>query len=284
MRVDDLSGPRIRKEAVQDALEDLAWLGLDWDGEPVFQSQRLDRYAPAMRTLAHAGHVYPCDLTRREIARASSAPHAADSRATKGAGRETRFPRALRPAHTPRVFTKQDESTNWRFITPAGSVEFEDPFAGSRTVHPADTIGDFVVWTKIGEPAYQLATVVDDHEMGVTEVVRGDDLLDSAGRQLLLFRALGLTPEPTFWLLPLVVGEDGRRLAKRHGDTRLAHYREAGVEPQRVVALLARWSGFAGAPDAMTASDFAAAFEPATMARSRTVFTAEDDAWLRAGC
>jgi len=278
LRIDDLAGPRVKPDAARRAIDDLAWLGLDWDGEPVVQSARLGRYAGAMRDLAAWGRVFPCDLSRREIHAALEAPHAEPG----GVGAETRFARSLRPPLAPMVFDRDAQARGWRFATPDGPVTFEDAVLGAVTTDPARTIGDFVVWTRDGQPAYQLATILDDHDLGVTDVIRGDDLLESTGRQLVLARALGLAPEPRFWHLPLVVGPDGRRLAKRHGDTRLAHYRDAGVAPERVVALLARWSGVRGAGEAMTAADFARRFDPATMPRARTVFTDEDDRWLRA--
>ena len=284
LRLDDLAGPRVKRGASEQALDDLAWLGLDWDGAPIAQSTRLGIYVAAMRDLARRGLVFPCSMTRREIETALEAPHepptVADAAAVR---RETRFPPDLRPPLQPRDFEDAARRTGWRFATPSGMVRFEDAVAGPVELDPAATIGDFIVWTKDGEPAYQLATVIDDHDLGVTDVIRGDDLLDSAGRQRLLGRALGLTPEPRQWHLPLVVGPDGRRLAKRHGDTRLAHYRDLGVPAGRLVALLARWSGVPDAGDAMSAQTFAERFDPATMPRERVVFTAEDDAWLHAG-
>lgn len=279
MRVDDLAGPRVLHDAVAGALEDLTWLGLDWDGEPILQSRRLDLYRDAMRRLAQRGHVFPCSLTRREITAALEAPH----RPTAGRSSESRFDPSLRPTSIPREFTDADSESNWRFLTPPGAVPFDDLFAGAQSPDPSASVGDFVVWTKDREPAYQLASIADDHDLGVTDIVRGDDLIDSTGRQLLLARALDLSPEPRFAHLPLVVGEDGRRLAKRHGDTRIGHYRDLGVPAERVVALLARWSGVPGGIDAMTAAEFAECFDPATMPREITVFTAEDDAWLLAG-
>jgi glutamyl-tRNA synthetase len=162
-------------------------------------------------------------------------------------------------------------------------VEFEDGFAGPVRQSPAESVGDFVLWTKRGQPAYQLAVVVDDHRQGVTQIVRGDDLLDSAARQLLLYRALGYRPEPAYTHLPLVVGPDGRRLAKRHGDTRLTAYQEAGIAAARVVGLLGYWCGVSPKRVAMSAQDFCAGFNPANMPRQRVTFTTEDDRWLRNG-
>jgi glutamyl-tRNA synthetase len=127
------------------------------------------------------------------------------------------------------------------------SPPFVDGFLGEVRVDLKEVGGDFVVWKSAGTPAYQLAVVVDDAAMGITEVVRGDDLVPSTPRQLLLYRVLGHTP-PRFVHVPLVVGEDGRRLAKRHGDTRLAALREAGVAPEALVGLLAWSCGWLDAP------------------------------------
>ncbi len=279
LRVDDLAGPRVKKHAAQDAIDDLRWLGIDWDGDAIFQSQRLDLYRAAMRDLAQRALVFPCDVTRRELEDALAAPHAPVRGGPQG---ESRFPPELRPNIGPCDFDHVAESTSWRFLVDAAPIPFTDHFAGPQTQNPADTVGDFIVWTKDGEPAYQLATVADDHHLGVTDIVRGDDLLDSAARQLLLFRALNFAPEPRFFHLPLVVGEDGRRLAKRHGDTRISAYREAGVSPERVIALIARWSGVQTAPDEMSATQFSEVFDLDTMPKEQTIFTSKDDAWLRA--
>jgi glutamyl-tRNA synthetase len=159
-------------------------------------------------------------------------------------------------------------------------IAFHDRFAGPRSINIQQTVGDFIIATKAGLPAYQLAVVVDDARNGVTDVVRGDDLIDSTARQLLLYRLLGLGPPPRYWHLPLVIGPDGRRLAKRHGDTRVAHYREHGVEPRRIVGLMARWCGIADANEPMSAEAFAERFDKRRMPREPITFTMDDDAWL----
>jgi glutamyl-tRNA synthetase len=181
--------------------------------------------------------------------------------------------------------TFDDSASSWRLIVPDEAVEFSDIFAGPQRHFPSRTIGDFVVWTRRdrvrpGQPAYQLAVVVDDHRQGISQVVRGDDLLDSAARQLLIYRALSLAPEPAYTHLPLVRGTDGRRLAKRHGDTRLDTYRLRGVGPERVIGLIGHWSGVPGPRRPMSALEFRQAFDIRTMSKDPITFTAEDDAWL----
>ena len=272
MRVEDLDGPRIRPGTETQVLDLLGWLGLDWDDGPIRQSDDLTPYRAAMGTLASIAGAFPCSLSRKEIEAAASAPQ-------EGVG-ENRFPRELRPPLAPRAF--DDESINWRFVCPERAIAFDDAFAGTQEHTPAGSVGDFVIWTQRGEPSYQLAVVVDDARQGVNEIVRGDDLLDSAARQILLYQALSLAPIPTYTHLPLIRGEDGRRLAKRHGDTRLVRYRQTGVGPERVVGLLAAWSGVLPrrSPEPMTAEEFRDRFDLRTMSPDPVVFDQEDERWL----
>jgi glutamyl-tRNA synthetase len=274
LRIEDLNGPRIKREATQQALDILAWLGLDYDGPILRQSDDLHPYRRAMRILAERGHVYACSLTRKQIEQAASAPHADY--------RELRFPPELRPQEEQiRRFERED--TSYRFLTADKAIRIDDVFAGPSVHRPLDEVGDFVVWTRAGVPAYQLAVVVDDARQGVTDVVRGDDLLSSAARQTMLYEALDRRP-PRFCHLPLVVGPDGRRLAKRHGDTRLETYRAAGVHAERLVGLLGAWSGLIDQPTEMTAVDFRDRFLLDRLPRNPITFTTEDHEWLLAGC
>jgi len=288
LRVEDLDSPRVKPGATESCISLLEWLGMDWDVGPIVQSHDLEPHVEAMRLLAKEGHVYPCELSRSEIEAAASAPHdepmraAGETPSPSFGGREVRFPPELRPPLTPRDFDERE--TNWRFAVPTGAdgvVRFHDAIAGPRAISPADTIGDFVVWTRRAQPAYQLAVVVDDHRQGITDIIRGNDLLDSAARQLLLYRALGFAPEPRYLHLPLVVGPDGRRLAKRHGDTRLDTYRARGVSPERIIGLLARWCGIDA--DEMDAREFSDRLDPATMPGSAAVMRPEDERWLLKG-
>jgi glutamyl-tRNA synthetase len=236
-----------------------------------------------MRDLAARGLAYPSNLSRGEIEAAASAPQEGVS--------EVAFPAELRPVLEAREFDLEKErhqgtgaprhqGQNWRFVVSAGPVRIADRFMGVQELDPSKTVGDFVVWTKRGQPSYQLAVVVDDHRQGVTHVVRGNDLLDSAARQLLLYRALGYSPEPAYTHLPLVRGADGKRLAKRHGDTRIDHYRAKGVRAERVIGLFAWWCGVSKTPEPMSAPEFAGAFRLDTMSGSDMTFRPEDDAWL----
>jgi glutamyl-tRNA synthetase len=244
LRVEDLDGPRVRAGLEACILEELRWLGLDWDegpdvggaAGPYRQSERLPRYTAALERLRAAGLAYPCFCSRAEIAAVSQAPHGP-------ADEGPRYPgtcAALSPGEVARRSASRRPA--WRFRVPAGSVAFVDGMHGDQEVDVAGAVGDFVIARADGVPAYQLAVVVDDAAMAVTDVVRGDDLLPSTARQLLLYRALGLGP-PRFAHVPLVVGEDGARLAKRHGALSLGELRERGAEPGAVVALLAELSG-----------------------------------------
>lgn len=270
LRIEDLDTPRVKAGADAATIGILRWLGMDWDEGPLVQSHDLSPYMRAMETLARNALVYPSELTRAQIEASASAPQ-------EGA-HETPFPASLRPPLAPRAF--DDPATNWRFATPPGAVAFRDAFAGPQEHSPAGTVGDFVVWTKRGQPSYQLAVVVDDHRRGVTQIVRGNDLLDSAARQLLLYRALGAAPEPTYTHLPLVRGTDGKRLAKRHGDTRLESYRAAGTPPERVIGLIAAWSGVTPSPRPMPAGEFRDRFDLGRVPPNDVVFTQETHAWL----
>jgi glutamyl-tRNA synthetase len=253
LRIEDLDGPRVKLGAAGALIEDLEWLGLTWDVGPIYQSARRSIYGGALQKLTDAGFAYPCSCSRKEVEAAASAPHAEDGAAV--------YPGTCRGRHAhagaARAATGREPAI--RFAVPPGRVvELSDAFCGRRAFDVARELGDFVIAKADGTPAYQLAVVVDDAEMNVTDVVRGDDLLDSTPRQVLLYEALGLADRvPTYRHLPLVIGPDGRRLAKRHGDTRLSHYRALGVPPGRVLALLARWCGIE-AGDGVNASDLVA--------------------------
>ena len=273
MRLEDLDGPRVKPEAAQQTLDVLAWLGMDYDGEPITQSADLQPYRQAMQVLAADGRIFKCDLTRKQIEQASTAPHRDQH--------ELRFPPELRPTDK-RMYEFDEQDTSYRFVVRDESVSIQDEFVGASDFTPSAEVGDFVVWTKRATPSYQLAVVVDDARQGITDVVRGDDLLSSAARQTLLYRALDLQP-PRWWHLPLVLGPDGRRLAKRHGDTRVATYRERGVPATRIIGLLAALSGICNEPTEMTAKDFRDGLVLDRLSHDPVVFRQEHHRWLLDG-
>jgi glutamyl-tRNA synthetase len=231
LRIEDLDSPRVKSGADQQAMDDLRWLGLDWDEGPIYQAQRLPHYEAALCRLQERELVYPCTCTRSDIEQAASAPHLEHEGPA--------YPGTCAHRRAADVASLAGQPFAWRFRTRQQASSFEDLYRGP-TVVPASQSGDFVVWKSAGTPAYQLAVVVDDAAAGVTEVVRGDDLVASTPRQLQLYEVLGHQP-PRFGHVPLVVGPDGRRLAKRHGDTRLSALRRQKVPAPVVLGLLA-WS------------------------------------------
>ena len=280
LRIEDLDTPRIKPGVNELTIDLLRWLGIDWDSGPTLQSTDLAPYRDAMQTLASKGLCYPITASRTEGASdGASAP--------QEGSHEARFASVNRPRVLPSSFA-WDASANaaWRYVTPEGEVTFIDEFAGPQKWNPSTSVGDFILWTKRNQPAYQLAVVVDDHLQGVTDVVRGDDLLDSAARQLLLYRALDHHAEPTYWHLPLVIGADGKRLAKRHGESRLDMYRAKSVPVERVIGLIAQWCGIDQETSRnkpvcpMSAAEFRERLDLRTITRTPIVFTREDDAWL----
>ncbi|MDP7010325.1 MAG: tRNA glutamyl-Q(34) synthetase GluQRS [Verrucomicrobiota bacterium] len=219
-RNEDLDPARCKPEFREAAIEDLRWLGLKWDGEPIDQSGRLAHYRRAFEQLRDNGHLFSCTCSRKDIREAANAPHTEDGEAI--------YPGTCRTKDSSAQPHEPSTPANWRFQVPEGKVvQFEDGRCGPQRFVAGVDFGDFPVWQKDGMPAYQLAVVVDDAAMDITEVVRGEDLLLSTARQLLLYRALGLNP-PNFYHCPLMTDEKGRRLAKRNDALSLQALRKSG--------------------------------------------------------
>ncbi len=277
MRMEDLDHPKDKPGAAAQALEDLRWLGFDWDEEYV-QSERTEIYRAALAGLRARGLVYPCVCSRRDVEAAQSAPHAGEQLFYPGTCRD-RF------ATWEDAFAAAGRPPCWRFrVQPGTVVTFEDVFAGTYTQDVAETLGDFPLARDKDGAGYTLAAVVDDLLMGVTEVVRGDDLLPATPAQILLAKALLDTPKsplptphsplslPTYCHVPLVVGPDGRRLAKRHGDTRIATFRARGLSPEDILTPLAASCGWCSPSDHVTLTDLIPRLSLKTISNQPLVF------------
>ncbi len=238
-RDEDLDPRRSKPEFSSAGMEDLRWLGLDWDEgpdvggphSPYEQSKRRDLHLQAWKQLAEDGLIYPSNVTRKEIRRAKP---------LAGAEGENVFPAVLRPPDKSWSVPIEPGEVPWRFRVPDGErVTFEDGRSGIHSYVAGVDFGDFLVWSRDGAPTYELAVVVDDLAMGITEIVRGEDLLVSTARQLLIYRAFGaLDRWPAFYHVPLVRDLTGQELSKRYGSLGLRHLREQGVRPEEILPAL----------------------------------------------
>jgi len=241
LRIEDLDPQRSRRAFMDLILRDLEWLGLDYDEGPYLQSRRTERYASVLEALKARDLVYPCWCSRADIHRAVGAPHP---------GEETKYPGicARRGVGPPNAAGKREPA--WRYRAPARAYAWDDLVLGPQRER-ADAFGDFVVRRADGAFGYQLAVVVDDAEMGITRVVRGEDLVTSTPRQLALYEAFDYVA-PRFGHVPLVLDEAGRRLAKRAPGTTIAGLRDAGEDPRAVVGALAASLGWVAAGERLT--------------------------------
>jgi glutamyl-tRNA synthetase len=259
MRIEDLDPDRSRAEYAQAAIDDLRWLGIRWQEGPDLsgpyapyeQSRRYAIYLDAWRKLLRGGFLFPCRCSRKDLEAALSAPHEGISSGMSGAQSnieqeplddEPIYPGTCRaavvtmPANSAAREITEPGSYNWRFRVPDGeTIEFEDLNLGPQRFVAGRDFGDFVVWRRDGVPSYQLACVADDAAMHITEVVRGEDLLKSTSRQILLYRALKLDP-PAWFHCRLVTNSNGRRLAKRHDALSLRTLRQRGLTPMNILS------------------------------------------------
>ena len=281
MRIEDIDQPRCKPELREAALVELAWLGLDWDAGPhagdppgeYDQHTRFELYRAQLMRLAEAGLAYPCTCTRKDIEEASSAPHGDEGVVYPGTcrGRRTSFEQARRESGI---------TPAWRFRWDSRPIEFHDQVQGDITIDPS-TLGDFVLWRRDDLPSYQLAVTVDDADQAVTQVLRGRDLISSTARQLALYEALELTPPRQWAHVPFIQDAAGRRMAKRDGDLALAHLRESGVDPARVLGLLAWSAGLLTGLRPAQPADLVGEFDLKRIGRDDFAITAEHLAWLR---
>ncbi|MDJ0837490.1 MAG: tRNA glutamyl-Q(34) synthetase GluQRS [Acidobacteriota bacterium] len=240
MRTEDLDLPRARKESYGQILDNLHWLGLDWDEGPrlggahgpYLQSQRHSLYQKALNLLIDRDLAFACYCSRKDIIAASGAPHRR--------GRTHLYPGTCRDNHRERPGTnpKTGRPPAWRLRAPNRDIALVDRIAGPFSQNLAEDVGDFVLQRTDGLFGYQLAVVVDDILMGMTDVVRGADLLDSTPRQVYLYELFGF-PAPRFWHVPLLLDEEGKRMAKRDGSTSIMEARQNGMKPEELIGRLA---------------------------------------------
>ena len=265
LRIEDIDGPRVVPGSAQAIASDLQWLGLDWDEgpdvggphAPYVQSQRAQLYAAAIAALRERELVYPCTCSRKDIAEIASAPHGDLGTVYPGTCRQG----ARENGRPPALRFKMNERP-----------EFDDVLHSHYGEAFAD---DFVLQRGDGVYAYQLAVVVDDIAMGISEVVRGDDLLSSTPRQIALYRALGSEP-PRYLHVPLVLAADGRRLSKRHAATSLAEYRSAGVSAEKLIGILAHSLGLIERPEPTPARALIDRFDVSRLPRTAASLDAGD--------
>ncbi|HEU4965789.1 MAG TPA: tRNA glutamyl-Q(34) synthetase GluQRS [Bacilli bacterium] len=261
LRMEDVDKPRSRPEYAEQILTDLRWLGLDWDEgpdlggkyAPYTQSEREGLYEAAMEQLLRDGWLYPCYCSRAELMAIASAPHGLSAEGPVYPG----ICRGLTSVERAEKAARKDPS--YRFRVPDHPVAYEDLLAG-RQAFEAGFGGDFVVKRADGIIGYQLAVVVDDAAMEITDVLRGYDLLDSTPRQLLLYEALGLEP-PRFTHVPLLCGPGGERLSKRDKSLTLAAIRDAGTSAEQLVGLLAYLGGLLERPEPVRAGELIKTFD-----------------------
>ena len=237
LRIEDLDRDRCKDDYESALIEDMQWLGLLWDQDPrstedyIRQSDQLARYREVLDRLIEAGAVYSCNRSRKEIREYPNTMRNRDG--------EVLFPRSLRPQEPDSPEEGEERyRQHWRYRVDYGAVvTFEDQRTGKHSYEAGVDFGDFLVWTKSGFPAYELAVVVDDIDSGITEVVRGEDLLTSTSRQILLYRILH-AEIPDFYHCPLIKDEHGVRLAKQYDSKSIRSYRESGYTPEQFWKML----------------------------------------------
>jgi glutamyl-tRNA synthetase len=267
LRIEDIDGPRKKQGMIEETIDLLKWMGLHWDIETSIQSKQLAPSHSLLNELINTQSVYHCALSRKELEDCLSAPHL--NLIENG------------PMYRPDDIAqhnanKPHSQTNWRFKSTESPMKINDEISGEHTF---TEVTDFIVWTKDNMPSYQLAVVADDHRQGITDIVRGNDLLQSAGWQEQIYTTMNWRV-PRWHHVPLVVGEDGKRLAKRHGDSRISTYRFRNVTKERIIGLIAMWTipSYSRAP--MELDDYVQEFDVNELPTGTFQFTKEDEAWL----
>ena len=265
-RMEDLCGPRKKPNVIKETVEVMQWLGLEWNGSVKIQSESMLTIKSYFKKLVQQHAVYHCDLSRKEIQTSLTAPDSGEHPSDN-----------IRPTdvseHNSGVVIPEH---NWRFITKSKQVNFHDEIHGECVCDPTP---DFAIWTIQDAPSYQIAVIIDDYVDGVTDVVRGSDLINSTSWQIQILEALNL-PIPRWWHLPLVCGSDGRKLGKRHGDTTIAYFNNKGVPVEAIYGLIGYWYGFVSERTSLSMNELQFSFNFDSIPRDEIVCTKEDITWL----
>lgn len=267
LRIEDTDIERSTQAAVDVILEGLSWLGINWDAPPMYQSERIARYQTMVQQLLDTGQAYRCYLSKTEL----------------DLMRETQIKNKQKPRYNlySRDLNLPDTGQPHviRFKNPlSGKVTFHDEILGEITIDNSE-LDDFILIRSDGMPTYNFAVVVDDADMGVTQVIRGNDHLNNTVRQINVYLALQL-PQPKFAHIPMIAGEDGKKLSKRHGAVSVLHYRDEGYLPQALINYLVRLGWSAGDQEIFSIQDMIAQFNLATVSKSPAIFDIEKLNWL----
>ena len=268
LRIEDTDKERSTNESVQAILEGMAWMGLDYDEGPIYQSDRLERYKEVIDQLLDAGQAYRCYCTREELDKVREEQRAQ--------GIKPRYNRHCRDQHNPE---RPDVESVIRFKNPLeGSVQFDDAIRG-QIVISNEELDDLVITRANGSPTYNFAVVVDDIDMGITHVIRGDDHVNNTPRQINIFKALG-EALPIFVHVPMIVGGDGQRLSKRHGAVSVLQYRDEGFLPEAMLNYLVRLGWSSGDQEIFSLDEMISSFDIQDVNRAASAFDVDKLKWL----
>jgi glutamyl-tRNA synthetase len=268
LRIEDTDKERSTNESVQAILEGMAWMGLDYDEGPIYQSDRLEHYKEVIDQLLDAGQAYRCYCTREELDKVREEQRAQ--------GIKPRYNRHCRDQHNPE---RPDMESVIRFKNPLeGSVQFDDPIRG-QIVISNEELDDLVITRANGTPTYNFAVVVDDIDMGITHVIRGDDHVNNTPRQINIFKVLGAAL-PIFVHVPMIVGGDGQRLSKRHGAVSVLQYRDEGFLPEAMLNYLVRLGWSSGDQEIFSLDEMISSFDIQDVNRAASAFDVDKLKWL----
>jgi glutamyl-tRNA synthetase len=265
LRIEDTDIERSEKQYEDEILQSMTWLGMDYDGEPIYQSKRTDLYKSYIKKLLASGHAYYCDCSKEEL----------------DAEREKAMLEKRKPVYNRKCRKNPVDKGVVRFKVPEeGAITFKDKILGEIRINNEE-IEDFIIARADGSPTYNFTVVVDDAQMGITDVIRGDDHVNNTPKQILIYRALGIEP-PEFSHVPMILGADKKKLSKRHGATAVTQYRSSGYLPEALFNYLVRLGWSHGDDEIFTKEELVKIFGEGSIGNSAAVLNVEKLNWLNA--